>query len=330
MKFLIVQTAFLGDVVLATPIIEKLRRFYPEAHIDFLLRKGNESLLQGHPALRHLWIWDKKNGKYRDLLRVARGIRRERYDWVINCQRFGASGLLTVLSGARHTVGFDKNPFSVLFTRRTTHRYGTAETPLHETDRNLSLIKHLTDDSGQAPRLYPSQQDHDEAARLAAGRPYVCMAPNAVWFTKQWPEHKWTALVASMPADHTVFLLGGGGDAASCERIRARAPHPERVVNLAGRASLLAAAALMQHARMSYVNDSAPIHLASAVDAPVTAVFCSTVPAFGFTPLSTVSVVWETPIPLACRPCGLHGRSTCPQGHFSCAEGIPVPEETVF
>ena len=82
----------------------------------------------------------------------------------------------------------------------------------------------------------------------------------------------------------------------------------------------------MRGAVMNYVNDSAPMHLCSAVGAPVTAVFCSTVPAFGFGPLSPVSFVVETREALACRPCGLHGHAACPLGHFRCAYGIEVEQ----
>jgi len=79
---------------------------------------------------------------------------------------------------------------------------------------------------------------------------------------------------------------------------------------------------------MNYVNDSAPMHLASAVNAPVTAVFCSTVPAFGFGPLSDKSFIAEKKEKLYCRPCTLHGKKSCPEQHFKCAEDIQV--ENVF
>ena len=75
---------------------------------------------------------------------------------------------------------------------------------------------------------------------------------------------------------------------------------------------------------MNYVNDSAPLHIASAMNAPVTAVFCSTVPSFGFGPLRENGRVVETPEDLDCRPCGLHGHRECPKGHFRCALGIEV------
>lgn len=322
-SFLIIQTAFIGDVVLATALIEKLHRHYPEAAIDFAVRKGNEGLLSGHPHLRKVWIWDKKQHKYRHLMALARNIRAMRYDWVINCQRFAASGFLATCSGAR-TAGFDKNPLSFLFTRRLAHHIGRAgEEGRHEVSRNLALIEHLTDNTFERPRLYPSDKDRALAQQWSDGRPYVCLAPTSVWHTKQFPAHKWVALIDRLPADHQVFLLGGPGDRDACARIQQACTHAG-VQNLSGALGFLASAALMQGAAMNYVNDSAPLHFASAMNAPVTAVFCSTLPAFGFTPLSDQSTVIETLEPLRCRPCGLHGKSACPEGHFACAENIDV------
>jgi heptosyltransferase-2 len=122
-----------------------------------------------------------------------------------------------------------------------------------------------------------------------------------------------------------VYLLGGPPDTAACERL-ARAAGRPGLVNLSGKLSLLASAALMRGAVLNYVNDSAPLHLCSAMDAPVCAIFCSTVPRFGFGPLSTFSRIVEHPGPLACRPCGLHGHARCPLGHFRCALEIETPQ----
>jgi heptosyltransferase-2 len=308
----------LGDVVLATPLIEKLHRHYPTAQIDFLLRKGNEGLLLGHPVLRQTLIWDKSDGKYRNLWRLLRHIRRERYDLLVCCQRFAAAGWLTALSGAGQTVGFDKNPLSVFFSRRLPHRIGDGG---HETDRNLSLIRHLTDALPERPRLYPAAADFEAAAEAAGPGPYVCIAPTSVWFTKQWPAEKWLELIARIPPSHRVLLLGAPSDQSACAAI-ARQAGSARVQNLAGRLNLLQSAGLLAGASMNYVNDSAPLHLASAMNAPVAAVFCSTLPAFGFGPLSDRRFLLETTAQLPCRPCGLHGKKACPKGHFDCARTI--------
>jgi len=326
MKVLVIQTAFIGDVVLATPVLEQLHRFYPDAQLDILLRKGNEGLFRGHPFLNHVLIWDKKQGKYRNLLRLIRALRQSRYDLVINCQRFGASGLLTALSGARQSIGFDKNPFSRLFSKRVAHKIGDT----HEVQRNLALLESLGTVAETRPRLYPTAQDEAKTALLRQGHTYICIAPTSVWFTKQWPAEKWTALIRRIPASVRVFLLGGPADAQACADIAAASAHPD-VHNLCGHLSLLESVALMRDAAMNYVNDSAPMHFASSVNAPVCAVYCSTVPAFGFGPLSEQRYVIETPQPLECRPCGLHGYKACPKGHFACAMAIdpsilPIPE----
>src|SRR5687767_9709079 len=92
-KVLIVQTAFIGDVILSTSLIEKLNKFYPEAEIDFLLRKGNEGILKGHPLIKNLWIWDKKGGKYKNLFKLLSIVRGRKYDLVINLQRFATTGI---------------------------------------------------------------------------------------------------------------------------------------------------------------------------------------------------------------------------------------------
>ncbi len=329
-RFLIVQTAFLGDVVLATGVLEKLHAFFPDAAIDLVVRKGNEGLFAGHPFLRKVHVWNKGKGKYGSLLGLIRDLRRTEYDHVINGQRFLSTGLMTVLARGGERVGYDRNPLSRLFTRRVPHVIGDGR---HEMDRLNALIAHLTDGVRPLPRLHPSATHRAEVAAVlgASGPahasttlpPYFCIAPASVWFTKQWPAHKWTELIRVLPADHRILLIGASGDAALCERI-ARAAGRGEV--LAGRLSLLGTAVLMEGAVMNHVNDSAPLHIASAMNAPVTVVFCSTVPAFGFGPLRANGRIVEVRGTLDCRPCGLHGHKTCPKGHFRCAEEIATDQ----
>ena len=121
MKILVIQTAFIGDAILATSLLEKLHHHYPQAEIDFLVRRCNESLLKNHPYLHETLIWDKKEGKYASLWKLLRHIRSRQYTYVINVQRFATTGFLTAFSGAETTVGFNKNPLSLLFTRTIQH-----------------------------------------------------------------------------------------------------------------------------------------------------------------------------------------------------------------
>lgn len=318
-KFLIIQTAFIGDVVLATVLIEKLHDCFPEAEIDFLLRKGNESLLTGHPFLHEILIWDKKQNKQRNLFRILKRIRRNKYDTVINVQRFFATGILTAFAGSVKTIGFDKNPLSFLFTKRIKHQVG-GDQFVHETTRNLKLIGDFTNNKEYKPKLYPSVADFKSVDEWTHSK-FITISPASVWFTKQFPASQWISFINNIPAGYIVYLLGGPGDLTICESIRSGCDR-NGLKTLAGSLSYLQSAALMSKANMNYVNDSAPMHFASAMNAPVTAVYCSTVPEFGFGPLSDVRHIVEIDQPLYCRPCGLHGYIACPEKHFRCALDI--------
>lgn len=316
-KILVIQTAFIGDVVLATALVEKLAKFFPEVDIDFLVRKGNESLLQNNPHINEILIWNKKENKTRNLLKMLFIIRKKKYDILVNTQRFFATGLLTAFSGAKQTFGFDKNPLSFLFTHSIKHIISKGNGIKHEVERNNDLVSSFTDDTFTRPKLYPSDNDF-KAVQDYSKEAFVTMTPGSVWFTKKYPVEKWIELIHNFPANYKIFLLGGKENTFECEDIKKRAANLNVEV-LAGKLSFLQSAALMKNASMNYVNDSAPLHFASAVNAPVTAIFCSTVPAFGFTPLSDNSFIIETTEKLSCRPCGLHGYKACPQKHFKCA-----------
>jgi len=155
---------------------------------------------------------------------------------------------------------------------------------------------------------------------LSSGK-IITASPASVWFTKQFPASQWISFIRSIPAGFDIYLLGGPGDVELCETIRKTCNRSEIKV-LAGKLSFLQSAALMSRARMNYVNDSAPMHFASAMNAPVTAIYCSTIPEFGFGPLSDISQIIEIKEKLYCRPCGLHGYKACPEGHFRCSLDI--------
>jgi lipopolysaccharide heptosyltransferase II len=319
-KFLVIQTAFIGDVVLATCLIEKLHQHFPDAQIDFLVRKGNEGLFNNHPYLHEVLIWNKKENKQRNLFKLLQQIRKTKYDKIINVQRFAATGLLTAFSGAKEKIGFDKNPFSAFFTKKIKHIVNEGSNVLHETERDLLLIKDFTDDKFIMPRLYPSAGDY-ESVKIYQQKKYIVIAPASVWFTKQYPKSKWISFINKIDFSYHIYLTGAPSDNDLCKEIIETSSH-KNIVNLSGKLSFLQSAALMKNAAMNYVNDSAPMHFASAVNAPVAAIYCSTIPAFGFGPLSDKKFIIEIKEPLSCRPCGLHGYKACPQGHFNCAYKI--------
>ena len=313
-KALFIQTSFIGDVILATAMLESFHAQSPDTRIDILVRKGNESLFEGHPFVNQVLVWEKKENKVANLLRLARRIRSTRYAVVINAHRFASSGLLTWFSGSGLKVGFHKNPFSFTYTHSFEHEFDGR----HETERNHQLIRSVFPNSTLSkPKLYPSKLDYDKVQQYRNGD-YVCIAPTSVWYTKQWPIEKWTGLCNELTEKQVIYLLGAPSDVGACAQIISNTTHPN-VVNLSGKLSLLQSAALMDGATQNYVNDSAPMHLASSVNASTTAIYCSTIAQFGFGPLSDDARVLETSENLDCRPCGLHGHAACPKGHFNCS-----------
>jgi len=315
-KILIIQTASLGDVILATPILEKLHAHFPDASIDFLCKKGSEEVFYRHPYVDQVLVWNKSKHKYRRLFDLVNYVRDQKYDLLINCQRFFSTGFLTTYSKARTKIGFAKNPWSIFFNQRIKHEFNIGG--VHEIDRNLRLLKFLEDDKRFLPKVYPSVEDDAKVSAFKT-RKYICIAPVSLWNTKELKSEVWIDFLNRFDKDFYVYALGSKADKEKIDVIKSSTTHTN-FINLSGKLSVLESAALIRDAQMNVVLDSAPMHLASAVNARTTSVFCSTIPQFGFTPLAEYSIIVEVEGQLKCRPCGVHGKKKCPKGHFKCGE----------
>jgi len=316
-NILIIQTAFLGDVILASSLVEKIHDYYPDSNIDFVLKKGYESLFESHPKINKVFIFDKEKQKFKNLYRLLIKLRSKKYDLVVNVQRYATTGFITMFSKSIIRVGFNKNPLSNFFDKKIKHTFDGA----HEIERNHKLIEWFTDAKTAKPKLYPTVTNFENVKKYT-GKPYICISPASVWFTKQFPEERWIELINQIDAKSNIYLLGGIDDFELCERIKIRSS--KNVENLAGKISLLDTAALMQNTILNLVNDSAPMHIASAMNAPVAVFYCSTIPSFGYGPLSDDAQVIQVEKPLDCRPCGNHGLRACPENHFDCARKISL------
>ncbi len=320
-NILVIQTAFIGDAILASSVLEKLHHHFPEAGISILVRKGNEVLYETHPFIRQVLVWNKNEAKYAELFKLRKQIKQNKFDAVINLHRYSSSGFLTAFSGAKYKAGFREGILSFLFAKRVKHVIGDGR---HETERYNQLIEDITDKTVFKPKLYPSKEYFERVEGFKKEK-YITISPASVWFTKQLPEQKWVSICNRIPDGTTVYVLGSKNDVGKANTLKSKvnSEKSKQVRVLCGELNLLQSAALMRDAQMNYVNDSAPLHLASAMNAPVTAFFCSTVPAFGFTPLSDNSRIIEVKN-LECRPCGLHGFKECPQNHFKCGFDMDI------
>ncbi len=336
---LIIQTAFAGDLILTTPLIQEAARVHPGVPIDVLCIPSTAALLANHPGVRRCIVYDKRKGNPK-LLVLLRALARERYALCLCPHRSFRSAVLARATRAPRRICFDRSAAPWLFTE--TVPYAAS---LHEVDRNRSLLTggRMPVPAVLPPRLFPSTSDRDSVAallrRYAPGGEYICIAPGSVWATKRWTEEGFAQLARHFAFTHTVFLVGGEEDRALCARIAAHsdAAHSDaahsgsssedtpagsrRIVNLAGELGFLAAAALIEGASVLVSNDSAPVHLASAMAAPVVEIYGATVPAFGFSPYDVPHRIVQRE-DLDCRPCAIHGGAKCPIRTFACMRGL--------
>jgi heptosyltransferase-2 len=311
---LVIQTSFLGDTVLTTPLIATLAADGP---VDVVVTPLGASLLRGNPAVRSLIVYDKRerDAGVLGLRRLARQLRAGRYEAVYLAQGSLRSAVLARAARIGRRVGFDTSAGRALYTERVRYRRD-----VHHAERLWRLV--AGDDAPAPtaevirPHLYPSSDDcaavDSMLAELPAGGPLVAVGPGSIWGTKRWPHV--AALVAALEEARFV-VVGSREDEAFAETIATAAPG--RVLDATGRLSLLASAELIGRCAVVVANDSAPTHLASGVGTPTITTFGPTVPEFGFGPLAPRSEAIGVD-GLTCRPCHAHGPRECPLGHHDC------------
>ena len=322
-KVLIIQTAFLGDAVLITSLLEKIRLESPNTLVHLLVRKGLEDIFKAYPhkILAQVWTYDKSN-KLKAWWTLRNELAKEKFDQVFVAQRFFGMGLLSISIGAKKVVGFDKNPLSLFFDEKVPHEFGQGK---HETERNTHLLA-----SWLGPQVHKPFLNAGDAGQIPSdlqAKKFLSISPGSVWETKRFPVHKWIDFIRLLPLDQEIVLMGSAAEKHLSDEIeQAFMGSSRHISNACGRFNLQEAIAVFQQSLMSFVNDSGPLHICSAVNTPTVAIFCSTIPAFGFGPLAKQNKIIEVKEKLTCRPCGDHGKKSCPEIHFNCANSIDVQE----
>ena len=314
-RSLVIQTSFLGDMVLTTPLLVELAT---RGEVDVVATPQSAGLLANHPAVRRVVPYDKRREArgLHGLARVASTLRAARFDAAYLAQGSMRSATLARLAGIPERIGFATSAGRWLYTRRIDYR-----DDLHHAERlwQLAAAPGARPEPGAIrPRLYPGAAERAAVDVLLRGcaaeaTPFVALAPGSVWATKRWPYYP--ELAALLPPEVPIVVVGAAVDGDLARAIASRAPG--RVLDATGRLGLLGAAVLLRRARARVTNDSAPMHLASAMSTPTVAVFGPTVPEFGFGPLAPRAATAGHD-GLACRPCDRHGPRVCPLGPWRC------------
>jgi heptosyltransferase-2 len=314
---LVIQTAFLGDVVLTTPLLSALAAKH--GPVDIITTPIAAPLLETHPAVRKVIAYDKRGSDrgLGGLRKLAQRLKAEQYARAYLPHRSLRTAALALAARVPSRIGFSGS-WSFLYTEaRPKPRTG------HETDRLLALANGAA--GVYPPHLRPTVEDEQAAAAVVeAGADFIALAPGSIWGSKRWPFYG--ELAQRLTQHVPVVLVGGPDDVELGEEIRRAAKRGEgrqKLINAAGKLTLRQSAALIGRASVLVTNDSAPLHLATAMGTPIVALFGPTVTEFGFGPVRAGDIALGVD-GLDCRPCSPHGPPQCPLGHHRCMREITL------
>ncbi|MEO8666535.1 MAG: glycosyltransferase family 9 protein [Ignavibacteria bacterium] len=316
-------------MILTLPMLQLLKKKYPDSTIDFLCIPDTAGLLKNSPYVNEVIIYDKANAGTGELVKVIKLIKGRKYDVIISPHRSFRSSIISRFSSAGKTISFDRSSMSYSYDVKVPYRKD-----LHEIQRNMKLLEpiEIYEEEIIAPELFPSASEREKIDKLLidnkinADEKPVAIAPGSVWFTKRFPKEKFVKLCDLLAAQSLkIVMIGGSEDKELCDFISGHTSN-KNIINTAGSLTILESSELIRRASLLVTNDSAPLHLANAVGTDVIALFGATVPSFGFFPIGKNDIIIETN-GLTCRPCSIHGGDKCPIGTFVCM--LNIREETI-
>lgn len=310
-RILLVRFGALGDLVLATGLIDALGRETPAPRIDLLTKAQWAPLLEGDTRLERVLAF--RGG----LFSLLAHVRSAGYSRVYDLQASPRSRLVAIASGAKRTYRLDKR------SRERRALLGGAPASPRLAGGVVSWIGEAAGGVPVLPRLETGPRLAPARSLLASrgvGEGFLAIAPGAGRKTKRWPERHVAAFareaadLASRGEGPAPLLVGSAGEGDLLVRVSEASGAPYLMPPL----PLLPA--VLSLARLLVTGDTAGLHVAEAVGTPVVALFGPTVASFGFAPRDARSLLLDVSLP--CRPCSLHGGDVCPEGHHGCLEGI--------
>jgi lipopolysaccharide heptosyltransferase I len=317
-RILIIKPSSLGDVTHALPVLHLLRRRWPDAKISWLVAPYCSGLLEGHPDLDEVILFDRRRfgtawkspSAGMDLIRFKRDLRKRRFDLVIDLQGLFRSGWLAWHTRAPVRIGLaNAREWAWIF---YTHRVPIATMEQHAVDRYLKVAAALGCETEPVTFQFPTTPaDQAAAEQINNGDPYAVLMPGANWETKRWSVENFAALVAPIRERFGLqSVIAGGPDTVELAK---KIPG---AIDMAGKTNLPQLVALLERASLVIANDSGPMHIAAALNRPLVAIFGPTNP-IRTGPYGRMDSVVRVDIP--CSPC--YSR-TC--SHTSCLRWLGI------
>ncbi|WP_340694555.1 glycosyltransferase family 9 protein [Hydrogenobacter thermophilus] len=309
MRILIWQTAYLGDVILTTPLIRTLRENIPDAKISFVGRPFIMELLKGYDV--NLFPFNKG---YLESLYITEKIAS--HNVVLSPHISARSAFILFFSRIPMRVGFDRSELSWLYTHKVKHSWNK-----HEVERNLELLKPLGIKEGRWVRetkLFVFDQEVKAVSeKFSLPKEYIVLAPFSNFPLKEWYTDGWIEVARSLKGYKV--LIGTEKDTQKALEIEKKV----KVINLTGKTSLRDLMAILSRAKLIISADSSPVHIANALGVPAISVYTSTSPVYGFYPRIGTFLLPET----SCSPCSPNPKK-CRTGSYACLRAVK-PEEVV-
>lgn len=325
-NILVIKLRYIGDVLLATPVLTALRGAFPQARLTMAVNRGTEEILKGNPDLTEVLVVDR-GGLGADL-RFLQEIRRQRFDCVIDLTDGDRSAMMAWTSGAPVRIGFNAEHRwrGLLYTLIVT------ASSVHRVERDLAAVRALgIEPKTDLPVLNLSPQEEHQAAVLleeigagrtngVGGRRMVLLHPGARYWFKTWPAERFAELADRLTdtCRCQILVAGGDQDGDMVNRVRTHARCNLKI--LAGRADLRQFAAIVKRCAVFIGNDTGAMHIAAAMGTSVVALFGPSHPAEWGPRGRDTTVIYKG---MDCRPC-FH--PTCRRGEDNCMKQISVEE----
>lgn len=295
MKILVIHTAFIGDIVLSTPLIQRLKDMYPESEIDYLTLPTNKSVISNNPNLNEIILYDKKGQDkgIKGFLRVLKILKQKKYDYAVIPHRFIKSILLAKLAKIPNIVGFDVATGSFLLNKKVHY-----DMKKHEVERLLDLVEYKGE---KIPiRIYPAKENFTKINKILEhhgyfgneGQKLILVAPGSQRAEKMWPIEKYREIIERLKKNKNYFIGITGSKAE--KKLSLNFPNDKNVIDFRGEINLVEFGALISKANIVVGNDSSPIHIASGFEKPfVIGIFGPGKRDLGFFPYTEKSNVIE-------------------------------------
>ncbi len=324
-RILVIQTAFLGDVLLTLPISHHLKKINPACKVTFLIKKELYEIKDIYNEIDEFILIDKS----RYISSIVETIKKikNKYDVVISPHRSARSALISYLSNSKVRISFDKSSLNFLYSYLVTYK-----NDYHEIQRNLLLLSYFTNNINWKEKIKLNLDNYIFNDKFMSWKTnkekIIVIAPGTAWETKRYPEYYFSVVINKLIEDGIkAVLIGSLEDFEIGLKIEKYIKYKNHLINLIGKLKLKESISLINMSDLLISNDSAPIHMAVFTDTPVLAIYGSTIPEFGFYPFREYDRIVQIEN-LYCKPCGIHGHKKCPEKHFKCM--IDLKPENVY